>query len=82
MVFNERLHGSISNVPKIAEVHFLHKLKLATKIWKTNNGLIKVDLEFSFTIPGLFQTWNSNKPGLEKLNSRSELELIKKTVIN
>ena len=38
----------------------------------TNNGLIKVDLEFSFSIPGLFQTWNSNKPGFEKLNSRSE----------
>ena len=36
------------------------------------NGLIKVDLEFSFSIPGLFQTWNSNKPGFEKLNSRSE----------
>ena len=35
-------------------------------------GLIKVDLEFSFSIPGLFQTWNSNKPGFEKLNSRSE----------
>ena len=27
MVFNERLCGSISNVPKIAEVHFLHKLQ-------------------------------------------------------
>ena len=36
------------------------------------NGLIKVDLEFSFSIPGLFQTWNSDKPGFEKLNSRSE----------
>ena len=35
MVFNERLRGSISNVPKIVEVHFLHEL--ATKIWKTNN---------------------------------------------
>jgi hypothetical protein len=35
-------------------------------------GLFKVDLEFSFSIPGLFQTWNSNKPGFEKLNSRSE----------
>jgi hypothetical protein len=34
-------------------------------------GLFKVDLEFSFSIPGLFQTWNSNKPGFEKLNSRS-----------
>ena len=53
-------------------------------------GLIKVDLEFSFSIPGLFQTWNSNKPGFEnlnsrfepvfeKLNSRSELALRKKT---
>ena len=42
-------------------------------IWLLNhNGLIKVDLEFSFSIPGLFQTWNSNKPGFEKLNSRSE----------
>ena len=37
-------------------------------------GLIKVDLEFSFSIPGLFQTWNSNTPGFEKLNSRSEPE--------
>ena len=37
-----------------------------------NDGLIKVDLEFSFSIPGLFQTWNSNTPGFEKLNSRSE----------
>ena len=57
------------------------------------NGLIKVDLEFSFSIPGLFQTWNSNKPGFEKLNSRSEpgfgkhnsrseLELSKETIIN
>jgi hypothetical protein len=36
-------------------------------------GLIKVDLEFSFSILGLFQTWNSNKPGFEKLNSKSEL---------
>ena len=36
-----------------------------------NIGLI-VDLEFSFSIPGFFQTWNSNKPGFEKLNSRSE----------
>ena len=35
-------------------------------------GLIKVDLEFSFSIPGFFQTWNSNKTGFEKLNSRSE----------
>ena len=56
-------------------------------------GLIKVDLEFSSSIPGLFQTWNSNKPGFEnlnsrsepvfeKLNSRSELELSKKAIIN
>jgi hypothetical protein len=36
------------------------------------NGLFKVTLEFSFSIPGLFQTWNSNKPGFEKLNIRSE----------
>jgi hypothetical protein len=36
------------------------------------NGLFKVNLEFSFSIPGLFQTWNSNKPGFEKQNSRSE----------
>ena len=35
-------------------------------------GLFKVNLEFSFSIPGLFQTWNSNKPGFEKLNIRSE----------
>ena len=35
-------------------------------------GLIKVDLDFSFSISGLFQTWDSNKPGFEKLNSRSE----------
>ena len=57
------------------------------------NGLIKVDLDFSFSISGLFQTWNSNTPGFEKLNSRSEpgfgklnsrseLELSKKTIIN
>ena len=39
MVFNERLRGSISNVPKIAEVHFLHKL--ATKIWKTTDDMHK-----------------------------------------
>ena len=56
-------------------------------------GLIKVDLEFSFSIPGLLQTWNSNKPGFEKLNSRSEpgfeklnsrseLELSKKAINN
>ena len=55
--------------------------------------LIKVDLEFSFSIPGLFQTPNSNKPGFEKLNSRSEpgfeklnsrseLELSKKAIIS
>ena len=58
-----------------------------------DTGLIKVDLEFSFSIPGLFQTWNSNKPGFgklnsrsepgfEKLNSRSELELSKKAIFN
>jgi hypothetical protein len=35
-------------------------------------GLFKVNLEFSFSIPDLFQTWNSNKPGFEKLISRSE----------
>ena len=40
--------------------------------WVNVNGLIKVNLEFSFSIPGLFQTWNSKKPGFEKLNSRSE----------
>ena len=45
-------------------------------------GLFKVNLEFSFSIPGLFQTWNSNKPGFEKLNSRSELELSKKAINN
>ena len=39
----------------------------------TFHGLFKVDLEFSFLTSGLFQTWNSNKPGFEKLNSRSEL---------
>ena len=55
-------------------------------------GRITVDLDFSFSIPGLFLTWNSNKPGFEKLNSRSEpgfgklnsrseLELSKKTII-
>ena len=59
---------------------------------KPGIGLIKVDLEFSFSIPGLFQTWNSNKPGFEnlnsrsapgfeKLNSRSELELSKIAII-
>ena len=58
----------------------------------SNKGLIKVDLEFNFSIPGLFQTWNSNKPGFEKLNFRSEpgyeklnfrseLELSKKAII-
>ena len=61
-------------------------------IYTDSIGLIKVDLEFSFSIPGLFQTWNSNKPGFEKLNSRSEpgfeklnsrseLELSKKAII-
>ena len=35
-------------------------------------GLFKIALEFSFSIPGLFQTWNSNSLGSEKLNSRSE----------
>jgi hypothetical protein len=59
----------------------------------SNIGLIKVDLEFSFSIPGLFQTCNSNKsgfeklnsrfaPGFEKLNSRFELELSKKNPNN
>jgi hypothetical protein len=38
----------------------------------TNSGLFKVNMEFSFSIPGLFQTWNPNKPGFEKLNIRSE----------
>jgi hypothetical protein len=33
---------------------------------------MKIALEYSFSIPGSFQTWNSNKPGFEKLNSRSE----------
>ena len=28
-------------------------------------GLFKVNLEFSFSIPGLFQTWNSKKPDLK-----------------
>ena len=39
-----------------------------------NLRLFKVNLEFNFSIPGagLFQTWNSNKPGFEKLNIRSE----------
>ena len=61
--------------------------------WKTtvllNLGLIKVDLEFSSSIPGLFQIHLDLKsliPGLnldlKKLNSRSELELSKKTIIN
>ena len=68
-------------------------LKTNKLLTMPSNGLIKVDLEFSFSIPGLFQTWNSNKPGFEKLNSRSEpvfeklnsrseLELSKKTIIN
>ena len=58
-----------------------------------SKGLIKVDQEFSFSIPSLFQTWNSKKPGFDKLNSRSEpvfdklnsrseLELSKKAIIN
>ena len=38
-------------------------------------GLIKVDLEFSFSIPGLFQTWNSNTSGFEKLNPGLNLDL-------
>ena len=57
-----------------------------------HSGLFKVDLEFSFSIPSFFQTWNSNKPGfenfnsrsapgIEKLNSRSELELSKIAII-
>ena len=69
----------------------LAKVHKYTDRWLS--GLIKVDLEFSFSIPGLFQTWNSNTPGFEKLNSRSEpgfeklnsrsaLELSKKTIIN
>jgi hypothetical protein len=45
---------------------------LENEILSRVRGLFKVDLEFSFSIPGLFQTWNSNKPGFEKLNSRSE----------
>ena len=45
---------------------------LGKRFLALHTGLIKVDLEFSFSIPGLFQTWNSNKPGFEKLNSRSE----------
>ena len=51
-----------------------------------------LNLEFSFLIPSLFQTWTSNKPGFkklnfrsepgfEKLNARSELELSKKAII-
>ena len=40
-----------------------------------NNGLFKVTLEFSFSIPGMFQAWNSNKSGFEKLNSRSKKKL-------
>ena len=61
--------------------------KLCTKIFacmyhiSVNNGLIKVDLEFNYSIPGLYQTWNSNKPGFEKLNSRSEVEPSKKKAI-
>ena len=70
------------------------KFKKTKHSWRPcTTGLIKVDLEFSFSIPGLFQTWNSNKPGFEKLNSRSEpvfeklnsrseLELSKKAIIN
>ena len=49
MIFNERLRGSISNVPKIAEVHFLHKL--ATKIWKATDDMHKAKASiFSFTL--------------------------------
>jgi hypothetical protein len=51
---------------------------------------LRTQQHFKISIPGLFQTWNSNKPGFEKLNfrsepafgklkSRSELELSKKT---
>jgi hypothetical protein len=57
----------------------IHTLNLALVLaWKQvpgevlDIGLFKVNLEFSFSIPGLFQTWDSNNPGFEKLNSRSE----------
>jgi hypothetical protein len=49
---------------------------------------IKVDLEFSFSIPGFsnkhgFEKLNSrSEPGFGKLDSRSELELSKKPIIN
>jgi hypothetical protein len=43
----------------------------------THSGLFKVNLEFSFSIPGFFQTWNSNKPGFKKLNIRSEPGFVK-----
>ena len=77
------------------DFHFVKSLLLAASFYmcivlrSQDSGLIKVDLEFSFSIPGLFSTWNSNKPGFEKfysrsepvfekLNSRSELALRKK----
>ena len=47
----------------------MYAYKRQLVIWDT--GLIKVNLEFSFSIQGLFQTWSSNKPGFENLNSRS-----------
>jgi hypothetical protein len=47
----------------------MYAYKRQLVIWDT--GLIKVNLEFSFSIQGLFQTWNSNKPGFKNLNSRS-----------
>ena len=71
----------------------LPKYYLLQRNINRDRGLIKVDLEFSSSIPGLFQTLNSNtpgfdklnsrsEPGFEKLNSRSELELSKKTLID
>ena len=48
-------------------MYFLSCTKFYVRNWT-----FKVALEFSFSIPGFFQTWNSNNPGSEKLNSRSE----------
>jgi hypothetical protein len=61
------------NGVRLALKEYMHLYSQNRTIPSTSHtGLFKVNLEFSFSIPGLFQTWNSNKPGFEKLNSRSE----------
>jgi hypothetical protein len=77
----ERLQFSTDHPFSKFEVPVVVNLKHIFELFGLESGLFKVDLEFSFSIPGLFQTWNSNKPGFEKLNSRSELELSKKAIV-